>query len=55
MATSDEPDGIVDFTNVASCTKENGGKWKHGASYSTEKTSFASLLVEMPDACGGVT
>eukprot|EP00957_Ditylum_brightwellii_P018198 1371244-Ditylum_brightwellii.AAC.1 len=37
MATSDKPDAIVDFTNDASYTNKNGGKYKNGASYSTDK------------------
>lgn len=37
MATSEEPDVIVDSINVASRTNENGGKYKNGALYSTEK------------------
>eukprot|EP00957_Ditylum_brightwellii_P058259 4417573-Ditylum_brightwellii.AAC.1 len=37
MATSEEPDVIVYFTNVASCTNANGGKYKHGSLYSTNK------------------
>eukprot|EP00957_Ditylum_brightwellii_P120753 9210899-Ditylum_brightwellii.AAC.1 len=28
MATPDEPDDIVDFSNVAPRTNENGGKYK---------------------------
>eukprot|EP00957_Ditylum_brightwellii_P022874 1726350-Ditylum_brightwellii.AAC.1 len=37
MATSDESDIILDFTNVASCTNKNGGKYTHSALYSTKK------------------
>jgi len=37
MATSEESDVIVDFTNVSSCRNGKCGKYRNGASYSTGK------------------
>eukprot|EP00957_Ditylum_brightwellii_P054770 4150662-Ditylum_brightwellii.AAC.1 len=49
MATSDKPDIIVDFTNIASYTNENGGKYKHGDLYSTNKRVEVAETYEVED------